>query len=137
MCFIKNTIKSSAFFSLFFLLFFNIWYLSGVVVRLLVCQLKIQCHFVHIIMQLENLTLLCKEQFWLQAWTLSSLHFWPNLLLPGPTTQRTAKKKTFLSTFFIYLFLPGFFFLTNLNEITLSKKKKKKWKLKTNNKLDL
>lgn len=49
-------------------------------------------------MQLENLTLLCKEQFWLQAWTLSSLHFGPNLLLPDPTAQRITKKNIRVSS---------------------------------------
>lgn len=170
MCFIKkHNKKLSIFLSLFFFAFLQylifVWCCcSGVGI----CQLKKQCNFVHIIMQLENLTLLCKKQFWQQAWTLSSLHFGPTLLLPSPTTQRTTNKNIRVSTsnakialWVIYMrmkmwslkrvhekpsienvlmnvfylsFLTRFFFLTNPNEITLSKKN---WKLKNNNKLEL
>ena len=46
------------------------------------------------------------------------------LITSRPHYTKDHKEKNVLINVFIYLFLPGFFFLTNLNEITLSKKKK-------------
>ena len=161
MCFIKNTIKSSAFFSFFFFAFLQ--YLifvrcccSGVGM----CQLKIQCHFVHIIMQLENLTFYARnssdykpELF--PPFILGPTYYFPAPLHKGPQRKTSVsvpqtlklpmlviymRMKTWslkrvhekpsienvLINVFYLSFLTRFFFLTNPNEITLSKNKNKK-----------